>query len=417
MKQGSRVARIVMVVENNTYPADPRVRHEAETLAANGYTVSVVCPRGRGQPWRETINGVHAWRFPNPPGGSGALSYLMEFGYATLASALLVLWIWLRHGLDVVHVHNPPDTLFVCGLLPRLFGKKFVYDHHDLSPELYLSKFGAQPGLLYRILLRLERWSCRLANRVVEVNESYRQQDLARNGVKPENAWVVRNGPDLRRVRLYPPDPALRARAKTLIAYVGRIAYQDGLDHLLGAVHHLEHDLGYTDWYCIIIGKAENLDFLQQVARDLGITDKVWFTGFIPDEQMLTILSTADVCVMPDPSNPLNDKSTMNKVMEYMALGKPVVAYDLTETRVSAGEAGIYAAVNDQLDMARQIAYLIEHPEQRERMGQIGQQRIAQALSWDYSARRLLRFYETLGDPTATVDVREAQWTDSAIEH
>jgi glycosyltransferase involved in cell wall biosynthesis len=392
----TRQLRIVMVVENSTYPPDVRVRYEAETLAAAGYEVSVIVPRASGQPWHETIRGVRVFRYPQPPMGHGVLSYIVEFGYSTTAAALGVLWRWLRDGLDVIHVHNPPDTLFMTALLPRLGGKMLVYDHHDLAPELYLSKYANPRGTLYRLLVRLERWSCRLANRVIEVNESYRQTDIERNHVAPERAWVVRNGPDLQRVSLRPPDPELRARAATLIAYVGNMASQDGLDHLLGALHKLSYELGYQDWFCAIVGKAEAPEKLRALSDQLGLGERVWFTGFIPDEQMLTILSSADICVTPDPANPLNNKSTMIKVMEYMALGKPVVAYDLAEHRVSAGEAALYARPDDTHDMACQIARLIDDPELRARMGAIGRQRVEQELAWDYSAQRLLKFYDAL---------------------
>jgi glycosyltransferase involved in cell wall biosynthesis len=396
----ARPLRVLMIVENCPYPFDVRVRHEAETLAANsGYQVTVICPRGKNggqkEKWRETINGVYAVRFPAPPNRGGMLGYLMEFGYATLAVTWLALWLTLRGKVDVIHVHNPPDTLWVAAVLPKLFGKKFIYDHHDLSPELFLSKYGeaAKTNRLYRILLWLEKRSCKMADWVVEVNESYKKGDIERNGVRPERVHVVRNGPNLKRMRLVPIDETLRGRAKTLIAYVGNISSQDGLDHLLGALYHLEHDLGEADWYCNIIGKADNLNELQGVAKELGISDRVRFTGFISDDEMLRILSTSDICIVPDPDNPLNNKSTMNKVMEYMALSKPMVAYDLVEHKFSAQGAALYAIPNDKLDMARQILKLIESPELRAEMGQIGKQRVDNELKWEYSAERLLKLY------------------------
>jgi glycosyltransferase involved in cell wall biosynthesis len=394
----ARTLRVVMLLENNPYPLDVRVRCEAETLAQAGHQVTVICPREQGQPWREAINGVSVVRFPCPPAGRGVWSYFVEFGYATLACAALVMWRWAAAGIDVIHVHNPPDTLFIAGLLPRLAGKVLIYDHHDLSPELYRSKFDGDGGLLWRALLRLERWSCRAAHYVVTVNESYRASDVQRNGVPPERVWVVRNGPEPGRVQARPPDLALRGRAGTIIGYVGRIARQDGIDHLLRALHHLKADLGYTDWYCVIIGKADHAEALAHMADSLGIAERVWITGFVPDEQMLTLLSTADMCVAPDPSNPLNDKSTMNKVMEYMALGKPIIAYDLPEHRVSAGEAALYARPNDPLDMARHIARLIDTPALRAHMGAIGRQRIAERLSWDHAAVSLVRLYERVAE-------------------
>lgn len=401
---GSRPLRILMIVENCSYPFDVRVRHEAETLAAAGYQISVIAPRGKDEKWRDTINGVYAVRFPAPPNRGGMLGYLMEFGYATLAVTWLALWLTLRGKVDVIHVHNPPDTLWFAALLPKLFGKKFIYDHHDLSPELFLSKYGeeAKENKLYRILLWLEKRSCGMANWVVEVNESYKKGDIERNGVKPDRVHVVRNGPNLKRMRLVPIDEQLRAKAETLIAYVGNISSQDGLDHLLGAMYHLEYDLGYKDWYCNIIGKADNLSELQRLAKELGISERVRFTGYISDDEMLRILSTSDICIVPDPDNPLNNKSTMNKVMEYMALGKPMVAYDLVEHKFSAQDAALYAIPNDKMDMARQILKLVQDPALRAQMGEFGRQRVETQLKWEYSAEKLLALYaevtkETLG--------------------
>jgi glycosyltransferase involved in cell wall biosynthesis len=382
-----------MVLENNAYPVDTRVCQEAETLAKSSYVVSVICPRRAGQQWRETINGVRVYRFPQVPDGRGAFSYLMEFGYATAVSTLLTLWLWMRWGLDVVHVHNPPDTLFIAGLLARLAGKKLIYDHHDLSPELYLSKFGVANERLYKMLLRLERWSCRLANRVITVNESYRKIDIERNGLPPERICIVRNGPNLDHLRLYPPDLALVSRGVPLIAYLGNISSQDGVDQLLWALHYLDSNLGHRNWFCIIVGPADNGETLRQLAATLEIMDRVWFMGYLPLKKWLPILSAADICIAPEPSSPLNDKSTMIKVMEYMALGKPVVCYDLPEHRASAGQAALYARPNDALDLARQLALLIEQPELRLRLGAIGRQRVEQQLAWKFSAERLLHIY------------------------
>jgi glycosyltransferase involved in cell wall biosynthesis len=388
--------RTVMIVENNSYPSDTRVRNEAETLVAAGYDVTVICPRGKDQPWREDIRGVHALRFPPPPGGSGFLGYVLEFGYGTAIAALYVLWCWVSRGLDVVHVHNPPDTLFTAGLLPKIAGKKLIYDHHDLAPELYLSKFERDGGSVHKVLLLLEKWSCRFANYVITVNESYRQQDIARNGIPADKVTIVRNGPVLSRFSLVPPDAELRARAPIIFGYVGHISRQDGLDHMLRALYHLETDLDYKDWFAVIIGRADNADELRQLAAELGITEKLQFTGHLNSDQLLPLLSAADICLVPDPSNPLNDKSTMIKVMEYMALEKPVVGYELAETKASAGDAGLYAEPNNPLAMARELQRLVEDPALRERLGKIGRKRVEDQLSWDYSASHLLEVYNTI---------------------
>ncbi len=393
-----RHLRVVMVLENCSYPLDTRVRCEAETLAQMGHCVTVLCPRDPQQAWRETIHDVRIIRFPAPPSGRGLLGYVTEFSYTSLILAMLVLVVWMRSGVDVVHVHNPPDTLFVAGLLPKLAGKWLVYDHHDLSPELYCSKYDRTSKRVERFLRTMEYWSCRLADTVITVNESYRLTDQTRNQVVPQKIHVIRNGPDLNRVYLRPIDPELRQRAATIIAYVGTMNRQDGVDHLIRALGHLSHDLNHHNWYCVLIGRCRDAATLEALAKELGIGEQVKLAGYVPDETMLAWLSTADICVAPDPSNPLNDRSTMIKILEYMALGKPIVAYNLPEHRVSAGNAGLFARPNDPLDFARQLARLIDDPVERQTLGQRGQQRIQESLGWDYSAGRLRGVYEQIAE-------------------
>lgn len=396
MDRPGRSLRVVMLVENNPYPFEPTVRPHAEALANAGYQVTVIAPRGKKQAAREVIRGVRVYRFPMPDIGAKAVSYIVEFVYATLIMSLLTLWVWMRHGLDVLHLYNPPDTLWVAGLLPKLFRKKVIYDLRDLAPEIYESKFNRR-DIFYRVLVWLERRSCFFADHVVVVNESYRKMVIERAGVPPERVSVVRLGPELARVRLVPPDPELRARAGKIIVYLGKMAEQDGVDHLLRALNHLKNGLGYQDWYAVFIGKADDPQRLSSLAADLDISDRVWFAGFVPDDKMFSYLSAADVCVDPDPANPLNNISTMTKLMEYMAIGKPVVAYDLTEHRVTAAESVLYARPNDELDMACQIARLLEDPTLGAQLGAIGRERIVQGLSWDHQQKRLLAVYEQMG--------------------
>ena len=399
------ILRVLMIVENNTYPSDTRVRQEAETLVNAGHLVSVICPRGDGQPWRESINNVQVFRFPMLSPGGGLIAYAVEFIYATIVAIVYVLWRWIADGLDVIHVHNPPDTLFACGLLPKCAGKTLVYDQHDLAPELYLSKYEYPRPLIWRILLILEGLSMRFADAVITANESYRKLATDRHGLSPDRCWVVRNGPDLNRIHLVAPDPEIRSHAKTIIGYVGNISTQDGLDHLLLALHHLRQDLGYEDWFCVVVGPADNLAALELLCAELDLTTKVRFTGYASGETLLAYLSAADICVVPDPSSPLNDRSTMIKIMEYMALEKPVVAYDLGEHRVSAGEAALYARPNEPADMASQLAHLIDEPAERARLGAIGRRRVEEHLAWPYSAQRLVSLYKKLGKkPRSTID-------------
>lgn len=388
--------RVVALVENNPYPFDISVRTHVMTLAEANYQITVISPRHSGQPLREIINGVQIYRFPELVSGRTTIGYLLEFSYAMLVMTLLTLWVWARHGLDVLELFCPPDSLFVAALLPKLAGKTIVCDMRDLGPELYASKTERNEGALYRLLLVLERCACQLADHVIAVNESYRRVIIERDRIPTERVSVVRRGPELNRVQLKPTDPNLRARAKTIIAYLGNMAKQDGVDHLLQALRHLDQDFGHHDWFCVLIGRADDPQTLAELTVELGIRDRTWFTGQIPDEEMLSLLSTADICVDPDPANPLNNISTMIKMMEYMALAKPVVAYDLVEHRVTAGEAALYARPNDAVDLARQLARLIEAPDLLAQLGAIGRMRIEQHLSWDHQRGHLLAIFGRL---------------------
>ena len=382
-----------MLVENNAYPFDVRVRREAHALRDAGYGVSVISPRSSGQPFSESIEGVQVYRFPAPRGGDGLVGYAFEFGYATLAILVLTAWVALSKGVDVIHAANPPDTLFVIGAIFKLFGKKFVFDHHDLAPETYLSRFQRpRPNVVSRVLQVLERCSFAMADIVISTNESYKQLALKRGSKHPDQVFIVRNGPPLS----FQPVPAslqLARRASHLIGYIGTMGPQDGVDYWLRAIREMVFTLGRRDFLAVIIGSGDAAPSLHALAKELGIEPNVWFTGRVPDLEARTYLSTVTVCVHPDPSSPLNDVSTMNKMMEYMALGKPTVAFDLLETRFSAREAALYVRGNDELEFARQVSWLLDRPTECERMGAIGRLRVANSLAWEYSVPELLRAY------------------------
>jgi glycosyltransferase involved in cell wall biosynthesis len=392
-KMMSSPARVLLLVENNPYPLDFRVRREAQTLRDAGCQVTVIAPRDAGQPWSEEVEGVRVYRFPAPPGGSGLLSYVVEFGYATLAILLLTVWVWLRRGVDIIHAANPPDTLFVVGAIFKMLGKRFVFDQHDLAPETYLSRFG-QPrqDLVYRVLGLLERCSYAVADVVIATNESYKQLAVTRGRKPTDRVFVVRNGPPLS-YQWAQPDPRVAQRAKYLIGYVGTIGPQDGVDYWIRAVHELVSSFGRRDFLAIVIGDGDALPAVRALARTLQVEPYVWFTGRLPEPEVRKHLSAAHICVQPDPLSPLNDKSTMNKLMEYMALGKPTVAFDLAETRYSAQEAALYVRPNDEVEFARQVSWLLDNPAVRERMGIIGQQRVRDGLAWEHSAGSLLGAY------------------------
>jgi glycosyltransferase involved in cell wall biosynthesis len=390
--------RVLLLVENNSYPFDFRVRREAQALLEAGYQVSVIAPRGAAQPWIEEIEGVSVYRFPAPPGGVGVLSYAFEFGYATSAMLLLTAWVAVSKGVDVIHAANPPDTLSVIGAIFKLFGKRFVFDQHDLAPETYLSRF-EQPreNLIYKILCAMESFSYAAADAVIVTNESYRHVAIKRGGKDPDKVFIVRNGPPLSYQPLEP-DPDLVRRANFLIGYIGTIGPQDGVDYWLRAIREMVFTLGRRDFLAVIIGSGDALAGVKELARELDIEAYVLFTGRLSELESRKYLSAVDVCVQPDPLSPLNDKSTMNKLMEYMALAKPTVAFDLVETRFSAQDAAIYVTPNDELEFAERVIWLLDNPDECKKMGEIGRSRVANALAWEYSEPELICAYsEGLG--------------------
>jgi glycosyltransferase involved in cell wall biosynthesis len=394
MRMKNAVVRVLMLLENNPYPQDSRVLREAATLTEAGYEVTVIAPAARGQARHEVLDAVRVCRFPAPSGGNGLLGYLWEYAYSTAAIFVISLVLFLRRGFDVVHAHNPPDTLALIAAFYRLFGVRFVFDHHDLSPEMYYARFnGKGHRLIHLVLVAFEKLSCRLADHVIATNESYKAVEIQRDGVSEESITIVRNGPDLDRIRLVEPHAALRQARRTIIGYVGVMGFQDGVDHLLRAIRHLVYDLHRTDCFCVLIGQGDAWQRLRALTTELGLDDYVLLTGRVSDADMLGYLCAADICVDPDPSNPFNDRSTMIKMMEYMALGKPIVAFDLPEHRVSAQQAAVYVRPNDELEFARAIAALMDDPPRRRAMGRCGRRRVETTLAWVHSCEQLLTAY------------------------
>jgi len=392
--------RVLMLLENNPYPQDGRVRREASTLTAAGYEVSIVCPSAPGQPRREVLDGVSVYRFPAAPAANGFLSYLWEYGYSMVATFILSMFIFLCEGFDIVHAHNPPDTFAFIAACYKLFGKRFVYDHHDLAPEMYYARFGGRGSrLVYHVLIWLEKLSCQLADHVIATNESYKTVEMERGRVPEKRITIVRNGPDLNRLWLVAPDPGLRRKRETIICYVGDMGFHDGVDYLLTALQYLVYNLGRPDFLCILVGAGDAWLDLKSLTERRRLSDHVLFTGWVEHTELIRWLSAADICVAPEPSNSYNDRSTAIKIMEYMALGKPIVAFDLPEHRVTAQHAAVYARPNDELDFAQQIAALIDDPERRRRIGRIGRERVETELAWSYQEKYLLEAYEALDLP------------------
>ncbi|MBC7512860.1 MAG: glycosyltransferase family 4 protein [Herminiimonas sp.] len=389
--------RVLILVENLPSPFDRRVWQEATTLQENGYEVSIICPTGRGFEKRyEVISCVHIYRYSLPIEAEGARGYLLEYAAALFSTFRLSLRILRTRGFDVIHACNPPDLLFlIAGFYKVFFGKKFVFDHHDINPELYEAKFGRQ-DFLYRLLIALERWTFRVADISIATNASYRRIATERGGMAPDRVHIVRSGPKLERLRRGPPVPALKQGCAYLVGYVGVMGAQEGIDFLLHAAHHMVHVLGRRDVRFGLVGGGTALARMQQMAAELDIAAHVTFTGRVSDAEMLAMLNTADVCVNPDIANEMNDKSTMNKIMEYMALGKPIVQFDLTEGRVSAQDASLYARRNDPVDLACKIVELLDDPVRRTAMGNYGRRRVENELEWKYEAPKLLRAYASL---------------------
>ncbi|HEY2956412.1 MAG TPA: glycosyltransferase family 4 protein [Candidatus Eisenbacteria bacterium] len=403
MASPARPARVLHLSENLPLPFDRRVWMELSALRDRGHRVSAIAPMGDrwNRPYEE-IDGIAIWRYPPPPPTRGALSYIWEFFYCWIQTARLSVVALARRGFDVIHSANPPDTFWTIGLFYKLFGKRFVFDHHDLCPELYVARFGPQVegNLLHRMLFLLERAQFRTADLVISTNESYRQVAITRGRVEPSRVVVVRSGPSRERfATVRPVDTSLKRGRAYLVAYLGVMAPQDGVDHLLRAAHHLVRARGRGDVAFTLIGSGDSFDDLKALSHQLGLDEHVCFTGRIPDEDVERILATADVCVSPDPRNPLNDVSTMNKVLEYMACGRPIVAYDLREHRYSAGDGALYAEPNREEDLADKIAVLLDDPARRRSMGEYNRRRFLERMAWEYSAGELLRAYERLCGP------------------
>jgi glycosyltransferase involved in cell wall biosynthesis len=396
--------RVLMLLENVPFPQDVRVRREAAALASAGYQVSVICPAHTGQPHRETLNGVRVYRFAPPRSGHGLLGYLWEYGYSMAAAFVLSIAVFFREGFDVVHAHNPPDLFFMIAAFYKMFGRRFIFDHHDLSPEMYQALFpGGGSRLVHRVLVFLERLSCHFADHVIDTNESYKKMEMWRSGVPAARITIVRNGVELSHLRHVEPDPALRKMGKTILGYVGVMGFHDGMDYLLRAVHHLIHGFGRRDVYCVLIGGGEAFERSKALARELGLEEYVRFTGFMNIKDLLPYLAAADICLDPDPSNAYNDRSTMFKMMEYMALGKPIVAFDLPEHRFTAQNAAVYVPPNDEGAFARAIAELMDDPDRRAALGAFGRFRIKTQLAWEFSVPHLLSAYRAvLGSSAAS---------------
>ena len=392
-----RASRLLIIVQNLPVPFDRRVWLECRALTSAGYRVAVVCPKGQGDPSHQVVDGVQLYKYrPYAPGGS-KLSFIGEYAYSFLATAALTLRARLSGRFAVIQACNPPDIFWPIALFFRAVdGSKFVFDHHDLCPELYESRFPEGPRLPYRGLRALERRTHRAADHVISTNDSYREIAVTRSGKAPDAVTVVRTGPDPDKLKRGTADPDQRRGRKHLAAYLGVMGPQDGVDIVVRAADVVVRELGRDDIAFTLIGSGDCFDELVALRDELGLAGHVEFTGRAPDELVSRILSTADVGLSPDPKNPLNDLSTMNKSMEYMAFELPVVAFDLHETRVSVGDAGVYVTPNIVREYAQAIVELMDDEAKRAELGELGRERVEQELAWSHQQRAYLEVYDRL---------------------
>lgn len=386
---------VCIIVENLPVPFDRRVWQEARALRDAEYRVSVICPKGRGfERSRETLDGIEIYRHRIWE-ASGAPGYFLEYGWALAAEFYLAVRIYAKTRFRILHAANPPDSIFLIALFFKLFGVRFIFDHHDLNPELFEAKFGKR-GFFHRLVGWAERMTFRAADVSLATNESYREIAIARGGMNPERVFIVRSSPDLAHVHLVSPRPELKGGKTYLVAYVGVMGPQDGLDLLVQSAGHIIKDAHRTDTLFVLVGSGTELPRLKELAAQKGLGEWVKFTGRIADAELAAYLSTADVCAAPDPKNPMNDKSTMNKILEYMAFARPVVLFDLTEGRRSAGNAALYARPNDPTDFAAQILKLLDSGPLRQDLGQLGRKRIEEELNWNLEKKSLLAAYKAV---------------------
>lgn len=397
MRPGRR-RHVLILVENLSVPFDRRVWQESQALTGAGFTVTVICPTGSNRDLLldEVVDDVRILRYPLRPATGGPAGYLREYGLALWHTLRLAVRVRREGRIDAVHACNPPDLLFLIALALRPWGSRFVFDHHDLVPELFQSRFARPSALLYRATRFVERLTFAAADAVISTNESYRRVAIERGKMRPDRVTVVRSAPDLNRFVQFPPDDSLRQGKRYLLAYLGVMGPQDGVDYALRALKLLRDKLGRDDFRCIFMGAGDSYQDMVALSKRLGIDDVAAFPGRVSDEFLQRCLSTADVCLSPDPKNPLNDVSTMNKVLEYMAMARPVVSFELVEARHSAGAAATYVQANDEMAFAQAISDLLDDPVRRAEMGQFGRNRLEKELSWEFSSQELVRFYQRL---------------------
>lgn len=388
--------KVLFLIEDGSFEFDNRVRREAATLVEAGMGVTVICPRYQGQNWHDLTGGIHVYRYMKPSLGTGFMSHVVEYTISLICQTILAAWVALRHGFDAIHAANPPDLLWMVAAPYCLMGKRFVFDHHDLVPELYEDRFGAPGSRVVSVLRFLERMSFRFADHVISTNESYRAVAMSRGNKRADEVTVVRNGPAAGDFPDGEPDPKIRALGRIVVGYLGNMNPQDGVDRFLEMARILHQVHHRTDIGFVMIGKGDSFADLVRLRDEFGLTDAVAMTGRIPWSEVIAALRATDICVQPDPPGLLNDHSTMNKLMEYMSLGRAVVTYDLAETRVSGGDAVLYAQGSTAEDLAIAVMALADNPARLQELQLAGQKRVRDVLSWDHQSPQLVEVYEKL---------------------
>ncbi|MHA1279689.1 MAG: glycosyltransferase family 4 protein [Candidatus Helarchaeota archaeon] len=394
--------KVLIIVQNLPVPFDRRVWLEACALRDVGYDVSVISIKGKNGNYSEdfiVIDGINVYRYNTPSEARGTLGYIIEFVYCWLATANLSIKVLQNHGFDILHACNPPDTYFLLGLIyKRLLGKRFIFDHHDLSPEMYVAKGGREKGFLHKGLLFLEKMTFKTADIVITTNESHKDIANKRGGVDSQRIFVVRSGPDFDRLQIRSLNPELKQGFKFLSCYLGEMCSQDGVDGLLRSISIYVNEINRKDTLFVFLGGGPELDYLINLKNKMNLQDYVVFLGRVSDIDLCRYLSTADLCLDPDPYTEWSNQSTMNKIMEYMFFGKPILAYDLKENRFSAQDAAMYVTPNKEGDFAHGIQYLLDRPNLREKMGKFGRKRVLEKLLWNYSIPNLVRAYEMMSN-------------------
>jgi glycosyltransferase involved in cell wall biosynthesis len=391
------VDKVLIIVENLPVPFDRRVWMEATTLQKAGYQVSTISPKGNGfEKDYEVIEGIHIYRHPLPPEKSSVIGYLREYSWAVYWQFRLAHRVWREQGFDVIHICNPPDLLFLtAGWFKLLHRVRVIFDHHDLSPEMYIAKYG-QRDIFYYGLSLVERLTYATADIAIATNESHKKIALTRGKKKAKKVFVVRSAPDLSRFCAMPPNPSYRRGRKYLVGYMGVMGEPEGIDYLLRIVRYLVWEKNHQDIHFMLIGGGPAFEKLKALSEKLEVTEFVEFTGFKTGKELLERLSSCDVCVEPSPRSAYNENCTMNKILEYMALGKPIVQFDLREGRRSAEEASLYAKPNDEIEFAHLIIKLLDASELRQQMGAEGKRRMQEMLEWRHQAPKLLDAYSNL---------------------